>query len=320
MKNSIVRRAASNPGWLKEILLKLCKDSTIDIPGVTRGLISVGHLVLILIAIALPIIFYLIYRNKSDVKKLKFLRFLSFLIPFLYALDFFFQPFYRQANGDLGSLTTDKLPFHICTLCGVLIPFVYFNRKCRKFRDIVVVWSFIAAAIYIIYPGHVLDDTPVLSYSVLQSFMYHILLILWSMMMFMTRATEFKLKNWWRPIPLLFIEILWASIGNSMYYPTEDFFFLRDDPAWFGLGFLNDLGITWMFIPIMLIAMSSLSALLYVVFALINKKRDAKVGLIDIKNKDLLVYDVAPALPLDDPILNQKEEKKPINKESKESA
>ena len=281
-------RLGSNPqnkaSWLYDLFSKLFADY----PGGGPGLISWEHLLLLIIAFGMPVLFYFIYRNKSDEKKIKLTKVLSVVIPTLYVLDFFVQPFYMQTTKNFNGeffMTVDKLPFHVCTLMGVCIPFVYFNKKFAWARDIVVVWSIVSAAIYCVYPGTYLNDAPIYSYRIIQSYGYHALLILWAMMMFMTRQVEFDYKKFWKPIAFMGVECLWASLGNAMYYDKENFFFMKSDPAWFGLGFLNTLGVSWLIYPIMIIAMSSLVALIYLLFGKINKIRDVKGSRMAIKGE-----------------------------------
>lgn len=240
-----------------------------DIPSDTEiGLFSIGHFSLMAFAVILPIVLCLIFRKKSDKAKLIVSIVLSILIPMMYALDFIVQPFYSSS----GTLLIDKLPFHVCTLMGVLIPFVYFNKKFKWAREIVVVWALISATIYIIYPGLYLNrPIKIYSYCILQSFGYHALLIAWAIWMFVTRQVEFKIHNFWKSVVAMCVIMIWAEFANQIYV-DQNFFFLHSEPSWFGLGFLPQ----WALFPVMFTAMSLLILVVYSIFSGINKGLDKK--------------------------------------------
>ena len=269
----------SSGSWLTDLFIKIFGDQN----GKPVGTFSLLHIFLILLSFSLPVLFYFIYRDKSDERKYRLLKVLTIILPVSYCVDYLLQPFYNGWTMDtMGGyyIGTDKLPFHICTLTGaILIPFSFFNKKFMKFRDVIVVWSLIAASIYVVYPGGFLDGGPIYQYSIFQSYAFHMLMILWGALMIMTRQVEFDLKKMYRVVVFFFIEFAWAGIGNLLYYPTEDFFFIIaaiELPSWFPLGFLKGTGVEWMGIPIMMIAMSALGLLVYFIIFKINKARDAK--------------------------------------------
>lgn len=269
----------SSGSWLTDLLIKIFGDQG----GKPVGTFSIGHIFLILVSFSLPVLFYFIFRNRSDEARMKLTKVLAIILPVSYCIDYLLQPFYNGWTMDtMGGyyIGTDKLPFHICTLTGaILVPFSYFNKKFMKFRDIVVVWALIASAIYIVYPGGFLDGGPFYQYSIFQSYTFHMILFLWGVLMVMTRQVEFELTKWYKPVVFFFIEFAWAGVGNLMYYPTEDFFFIVSAielPSWFPLGFLNGTKVSWMGIPIMIIAMSALALVVFLSLYKINKIRDEK--------------------------------------------
>ncbi len=270
----------SSGSWLTDLFIKIFGNQQ----GNPVGTFSLLHIFLILLSFGLPVIFYFIYKNKSEESKLKLLRVVTLIMPISYCIDYLLQPFYNGWTMDtMGGyfIGTDKLPFHICTLCGaILVPLCFFNHKFMKFRDIVVTWTLIAAGIYVVYPGGFLDHGPIYQYSIFQAYGFHMIMILWGALMIMYRQVEFDLKKMHRVVIFFILEFAWAGVGNLLYYPTEDFFFIISAielPSWFPLGFLNGSGVEWLGIPIMCIAMSSLGLLVYFIIYKINKARDTKV-------------------------------------------
>ena len=269
----------SEGSWLTDLFIKIFGDQS----GKPVGTFSLTHIFLILLSFGLPVIFYFIYKSKSDDSKYRLLKVLTIIFPISYCVDYLLQPFYGGWNIEtMGGyyIGTDKLPFQICTLTGaILIPLSFFNKKIMKIRDVVVVWTLIAASIYVVYPGDHLDKGPLYQYSVFQSYIFHMLMILWGTLMIMTRQVEFDIKKSYRVVILFFIEFIWAGIGNLMYYPTEDYFFIISTielPEWFPLSFLKGTSVEWISIPIMIIFMSALALFVYYLLYKINKIRDIK--------------------------------------------
>ena len=269
----------SSGSWLTDLFIKIFGDQQ----GKPVGTFSLLHIFLILLSFGLPAIFYFTYKNRSDESKLKLLKVVTLIMPISYCIDYLLQPFYNGWTFDtMGGyfIGTDKLPFHICTLCGaILVPLCFFNHRFMKYRDVVVTWTLIAAGIYVVYPGGFLNHGPIYQYSIFQAYGFHMIMILWGSLMIMTRQVEFDLKKIYRVVIFFVLEFAWAGIGNLLYYPTEDFFFIISAielPSWFPLGFLKGSGVEWLGIPIMCIAMSALGMLVYFAFYKINKARDLK--------------------------------------------
>ena len=123
----------SSGSWLTDLFIKIFGDQG----GKPVGTFSIGHISLILISFSLPVLFYFIFRNRSDEARMKLTKVLAIILPVSYCIDYLLQPFYNGWTMDtMGGyyIGTDKLPFHICTLTGaILVPFSYFNKKFMKF-------------------------------------------------------------------------------------------------------------------------------------------------------------------------------------------
>lgn len=76
-------------------------------------------------------------------------------------------------------MDVDKLPFHICTLVAVFIPFAQFNKKFAKIKDVISCLAIVASLIYISYPGSALGGVLPWCYKVVQTFVFHGLVFAW---------------------------------------------------------------------------------------------------------------------------------------------
>ena len=226
--------------------------------------------VLLFIAV-LIICMCIIFRNKSNETKQKVLNFSAVALIVLYIFDFFVQPFWA------GSMIVNKLPFHICTATGVLIPFVTFNKRCSFLKTTITIWAVLAPLIWLIVPINVLNAPHRLySYPILQSYMYHIIELFWGVFMIVSGVSKLDWKNIWQPIIGLIPMAIWATIGQELYYPNElgeNYMFLRTDTT----GIVPH----WLFIVALFLGFSLLISLVYFIYNFIlnklsNKKCESK--------------------------------------------
>lgn len=233
---------------LKNIFSFIPADKTI-------GLFSVAHFVYIFIAIAFVLTICIVFKNKNEQTKDKVAKILAFSLISVYILDFFVQPLWD------GEMMKSKMPFHICTLTGVLIPFVAFSKKANFLKTTVTVWAVLAPLAFILYPGNYLDRMVApYSYPIIQTFMFHILEFVWGVFMITSGKTKLKWKTIWQPIVALLPLALWALIGQEMYYPGnvgENFLFLKTDIS----GFLPQ----WVLYPGLFVAATIAITLVYLI-------------------------------------------------------
>ena len=114
-------------------------------------------------------------------------------------------------------MNVDKLPFHICTLMGCLIPFAQFNKKFDKIKDVICCLSIVASLMYITYPGSAIGDVLPWCYKVVQTFVFHGLVFAWGVISLATGAIKLEFKNIWKELVAILIIIVWASFGNNAY-------------------------------------------------------------------------------------------------------
>ncbi len=195
---------------MRDILIKIFGTSD---GNITIELFSIWHfLYLILIAGAIVgVAFWL--KNKSAQFKNKTLKVISIVVLCLYIADFFLQPF---VSGSPFELSIDKLPFHICTLMGIIAVFAQYSNK-AWFKEIATSLAIAGALMYLTYPGSALGGVTPWCYKVVQTMVYHGLLLMWGVLTLTTGEVTLKWKNIWMPLLGLVVVALWATVGNVCY-------------------------------------------------------------------------------------------------------
>ena len=107
---------------MRDFVLWLFSENTVDLK---IGLYDFWHFLYLFVIFGGTILLSFVLRNKAREKRVKAIRIFAFLTIGFYIADFFIMPLSDSYNG----ISTNKLPFHICTLMGVLVPFVQFNKK-----------------------------------------------------------------------------------------------------------------------------------------------------------------------------------------------
>ena len=141
------------------------------------------------------------------------------------------------------------MPFHICTLTAVFIPFAQFNKKIDKIKDVISCFVIVAPLMYITYPGSALGGVSFYSYKVIQTFIFHGLVFAWGVLSLTTGFSKLEFKNIWKELIGIIIIILWASFGNNTYSHLAHHF------DWFFVT-----GSTFPFVPTWLMPFAVLAA------------------------------------------------------------
>ncbi len=172
------------------------------------------HAAYLLVIAAMIIVGVRWMRRGSPHRRQCAVRAAAWAVPLIYAADFFLMPLSSaQYAIDVG-----KLPFHICTLMGLLIPFAQFHHHGARFADAVAALSLVSAACFLIFPGSAVGNgRHPLSYAVVQTFAYHGAMLLWSVWTLSTRAVTLRLRGVWKPALLLMGITLWAGLANVVY-------------------------------------------------------------------------------------------------------
>ena len=233
----------------------------------TIALFGIEYFLILIVIAALIATISILLKNKDSKVKQRVINISAITLITLYIFDFFVQPFWA------GGMIVHKLPFHICTATGVLIPFVTFNKKCNFMKRAVTVWAILAPAIWLIFPMNLLNSPNKLySYPIAQSYTYHIIELFWGVFMIVSGTTKLEWKTIWQPIVGLFPMALWATIGQELYFPNEigeNYMFLRTDAS--------AIVPQWMFIPALFIAAVLATSLTYLIYnAVINSKKKSE--------------------------------------------
>ncbi len=213
-------------------------------------LFSVWHFLYIFLILGAIFLGAYLLKNKSKEIRRGVLSTISTLIVVTYLGDFFVHPFVY------GEMNIDKLPFHICTVLCPIIAFTQFNKKFEKLKEPVTVLAIVAPLMYITYPGSALGGVSPWDYVVVQTFLYHGLVLAWGVLRLTTQETEFAYKNVWQALIMICCIALWAGLGNVIYNNFTDHHF-----DWFFLT-----GSTFPFVPTPLMPLAVIAA----VFGMVN--------------------------------------------------
>ena len=202
-------------------------------------LFNFWHIFYLILIIAASITAGLFLKKATDEKKTKVFSVLAISLCALYAFDFFAIPLYNTyelANGSLlYTLDVDKLPFHICTVLCPVVAFVQFNKKCARFREPVAILAIVAPLMYLTYPGSAVGDLSAFCYKVIQTFLYHGVLLAWGYLNLATGVVRPVFKRCYKVLIGLCFIAAWAMLGNFVYSenpynydatPHYDWFFL----------------------------------------------------------------------------------------------
>jgi len=160
---------------MREFFIKMFQSKG----GPNIEVFSLLHFMYIILIVGLTIGLAFILRKRSEKAKKITLNILAIAAISVYIADFFIMPLARSG----GDIDLDKLPFHLCTACAILIPFAHFNSKMKpesSFREAVTALSLVVSMMYICYPGSALGGIGAFSYKVVQTFVFHGLVFSWA--------------------------------------------------------------------------------------------------------------------------------------------
>ncbi len=175
-------------------------------------LFSVWHFAYILVIAGLIVMGALLLKGKSQGTKRKVLNILAISTLCLYIFDFFVQPFMRSNF----TLNIDKLPFHICTVMSIVAVFAQFSKR-SWFKETAVVLACVGSIMYVTYPGSALGGVSPWCYQVIQTFLYHGMLLAWGVLSLTTGEVKLEMKHIWYPVVGLCAICAWAMLGNICF-------------------------------------------------------------------------------------------------------
>ena len=160
---------------------------------------------------------------KRPQRKQKLLEMMAYLTIGLYVIDFFIMPLSDSYNG----ISAYKLPFNICTIMAVLVPFVQFNPRFQKIRMPVVTLSIASSLMWMCYPGTALGGQPHFSYVIFQTFMYHGFLFCLGVLNLAYGVEVPDIRKIWKEFVGILMILVWAAFGNAVYDSGYNWFFIQ---------------------------------------------------------------------------------------------
>ena len=164
-----------------------------------------------------------LFRNKTASAKEKVVRIFAYLTIGLYVADFFIMPLSDSYNG----ISVYKLPFNICTIMAVCVPFVQFGKRFASIKTPVVALSITSSLMWMCYPGSALGGQPPFSYVIFQTFMYHGFLFAWGVLNLTLGDVALDFKKIWKEFCGILMILVWAAFGNAIYDGEQNWFFIE---------------------------------------------------------------------------------------------
>ena len=186
------------------------------------GLFDQWHFLYLFVIFGFTLAFSLIGR-KCPEKGKKLQNLMAYLTIGLYVADFFIMPLSDSYSG----ISTYKLPFNICTLMAVAVPFVQFNPKFAKLRQPVVTLSIASSLMWMCYPGSALGGQPPFCYLIFQTFMYHGFLFSWGVLNLAYGDVVYDITKIWKEFVGILLILAWATFGNTVYGKGYNWFFIE---------------------------------------------------------------------------------------------
>ena len=205
---------------MKELFAWLFSENTSDLQ---IGLFDIWHFTYLFIVFGGTILLSFLLKNKSDVARNKTLRLFAYFVIGFYLGDFFIMPLSDSYSG----ISAYKLPFNICTIMAVMVPFVQFNAKFERIKTPVAVLSIASSLMWMCYPGTALGGQPPFCYLIFQTFMYHGLLFCWGVLNLAYGVVKLDIRKIWKEFVGILCILVWAWFGNTVYDCGYNWFFIE---------------------------------------------------------------------------------------------
>lgn len=187
------------------------------------GLFSFWHFVYLFVIFGGSVLLAVLFRNKKQQTKEKLIRLFAYLTVGLYVADFFIMPLSDSYSG----ISTYKLPYNICTIMAVMVPFVQFNPRLQAIKTPIVTLSVTSSLMWMCYPGSALGGQPPFCYLIFQTFMYHGFLFCWGFLNLALGGVELSIKKIWKEFCCILGILVWAAFGNAVYDGEQNWFFIE---------------------------------------------------------------------------------------------
>lgn len=205
---------------MKEFFAWLFSENTSDLQ---IGLFDIWHFTYLAITFGGTLLLSLLLQKKSAMAKEKTLRIFAYIVIGFYVGDFFIMPLSDSYSG----ISAYKLPFNICTIMAVMVPFVQFNPKLKGIKTPVAVLSIASSMMWMCYPGTALGGQPPFCYLIFQTFMYHGFLFCWGVLNLAYGEVVLDIRKIWKEFVGILCILVWASFGNNVYDKGYNWFFIE---------------------------------------------------------------------------------------------
>jgi len=205
---------------MEEFFAWLFSENNSDL---TIGLFDAWHFLYLFIIFGGVALVTALLHNKSDAAKNKAVMIFAYLTIGLYVADFFIMPLSDSYDG----ISDYKLPFNVCTIMAVCVPFVQFNKRLACVKTPVVVLSVASSLMWMCYPGSALGGQPPFSYIIFQTFMYHGFLFAWGTLSLTLGLTKLSFREFWKEGLFILGILVWAAFGNAVYPGEQNWFFIE---------------------------------------------------------------------------------------------
>jgi hypothetical protein len=189
------------------------------------GLFDQWHFLYLFIVFGGTLALSLIGRRCSRTRQTQLQKIMAYLTIGLYLIDFFIMPLSDSYDGIISAY---KLPFNICTIMAVLVPFAQFNPRFAKLRQPIVTLSIAASLMWMCYPGTALGGQPPFCYLIFQTFMYHGFLFCWGVLNLVFGDVVYSFRKIWKEFVGILLILVWAAFGNAVYDRGYNWFFIEE--------------------------------------------------------------------------------------------
>ena len=186
------------------------------------GLFDIWHFTYLTVIFGGTLLLSLLVR--SEKARQRTLKIFAYLVIGLYVGDFFIMPLSDSYSG----ISAYKLPFNICTIMAVMVPFVQFNPKFKPVKTTVTVLSIASSMMWMCYPGTALGGQPPFCYLIFQTFMYHGFLFCWAVLNLAYGEVVLEIRKIWREFVGILCIFVWAWFGNTIYDCGYNWFFIEE--------------------------------------------------------------------------------------------
>ena len=180
--------------------------------SISLSVFGIWHILYLVVIFGFIIVVILIYRKRDNIIKKRIINLTINVVFILYIIDFFIMPF------SYGYIDIDKLPFHICTLMGLMCFVSRNNRFFSKYKKEFTMLGLIGALMYIVYPSGIADgEVFPFSYRIIQTMSFHGLLVAHGIFSLSFGDIQLEWKKIYRELYVIILIVLLAIIANNLY-------------------------------------------------------------------------------------------------------